>query len=108
GEAFRKMMKKTTSGYGTSLGPLTLIMIAFGVDPMTGRAVAAAAGHGFVTGWALSITGDMIYFAMLMVSTLWLSNVLGDETKTTVIILLLMMFGPALVRRVREWRKAKA
>jgi len=47
---------------GTGAGPFALVMIAFGVDPMTGRATALAAGHGFVTGWALAIAGDMLYF----------------------------------------------
>jgi hypothetical protein len=39
---------------------------------MTGRAAAKAAGHGFLPGWAIAITGDMIYFVVLMASTLWL------------------------------------
>lgn len=104
-EAFRHSMKKTTAHYGTSLGPLSLILIAFGVDPMTGRAAAAAAGYGFVKGWMIAIAGDMIYFAVLMVSTLWLDHVMGNETQTTLIILLGMFIVPGLVRRVRNrWR----
>jgi len=101
-EVFKESTKKTLSNYGTRLGPLTLITISFGVDPMTGRAATAFAGHGFVTGWALAITGDMIYFALLMVSTLWLNGILGDGTQTTIIIMVAMMVVPALVRRVRE------
>src|SRR5450830_916244 len=45
---------------GTSTGPLALVMVAFGVDPMTGRATALAAGHGFLAGWAFAIAGDML------------------------------------------------
>ncbi len=41
---------------GPGAGPVALIMIAFGVDPMTGRASALAAGHGFIAGWAVAIT----------------------------------------------------
>ena len=41
-------------------GPIALILIAFGVDPMTGRTAALAAGHGFVAGWAFAIAGDII------------------------------------------------
>ena len=108
GELSRQMVKKSTSHYGSQAGPLALIMIAFGVDPMTGRAAAVAAGHGFVTGWLLAITGDMIYFTVLMVSTLWLNSLLGDGTWTTVIILVVMMIVPVLVRRFREGRKALA
>jgi len=103
-EAMRRSLDRTTAGYGSAGGPLTLILIAFGVDPMTGRAAAAAAGHGFVTGWALAITGDMMYFTVLMISTLWLNTVLDAKT-TTVIILVLMFVLPPLVRRLRGIRK---
>jgi hypothetical protein len=65
-------IQKTIEYYGNSSGVLALIMIAFGVDPMTGRAVAVA--------------GDMIYFTLLMVSTLWLKSVIGDGTWTMLII----------------------
>src|SRR5262245_31482021 len=40
---------------GTSAGPIALVLISFGVDPMTGRATALAAGHGVVAGWAFAI-----------------------------------------------------
>jgi hypothetical protein len=105
-QAFKESTKKSISHYGTKLGPLTLIMIAFGVDPMTGRAATVAAGHGFVTGWTLAIIGDMLYFTLLMVSTLWLNNILGDGTWTTIIILVAMMVIPNLIRRFREKRQA--
>jgi hypothetical protein len=100
--AIKTSMKRTSAHYGSSLGPLALIMVAFGVDPMTGRAAAVAAGHGFVTGWMLAIAGDMLYFVLLMVSTLWLNNILGDGTWTTIVILLVMMIVPVLVRRFRQ------
>lgn len=105
-EAFRQSMQKTVLQYGTRLGPLALIMVSFGVDPMTGRAAAKASGHGFVTGWLLAIAGDMIYFTMLMVSTIWLNNLLGDGTWTTVVMLVLMFAIPPLLRRLREKWKA--
>lgn len=101
-ENVKKILSPTTAKYGTSLGPFALILIAFGVDPMTGRAAAVAAGHGFVSGWALAITGDMLYFTLLMVSTLWLNGILGDGTWTTVIIMAVMVIVPVLIRKVRE------
>jgi hypothetical protein len=79
-------------------GPLGLILVAFGVDPMTGRAAAAAAGHGFLPGWAIAITGDMLYFVVLMASTLWLQGVLGDERLTIGAVLFVMLVLPSLVR----------
>lgn len=101
GQAFKKSIQRTTSNYGPHLGPISLILVAFGVDPMTGRTAAAAAGHGFVAGWTLAIIGDMFYFALIMASTLWLNGILGDGTKTTLIILVLMMVLPSVIRRIR-------
>jgi hypothetical protein len=100
--AFKESMRKTTSHYGTRLGPVSLVMISFGVDPMTGRAATHAAGHGFITGWALAILGDMFYFFLLMVSTLWLNGILGDGTWTTIIIMVGMFAVPTLIRKIRE------
>lgn len=101
-EAFKVMVKKTTENFGNSTGPFALILIAFGMDPMTGRAAAIAAGHGFVSGWMIAIAGDMIYFTLLMASTLWLNNIIGDGTTTTLIIFALMMLIPFLIRRFRN------
>ena len=105
GEVFKAMVKKTTENYGNSTGPFALILIAFGVDPMTGRAAAVAAGHGFISGWLIAIAGDMIYFTLLMVSTLWLNSIIGDGTWTTLIIFALMMGIPIIIRRFRNRSK---
>jgi len=89
---------------GTGAGPIGLIMIAFGVDPMTGRATAHAAGHGFFAGWAIAITGDMLYFGVIAVSTLKLNTVIKDPNITMLIILVAMFSVPALVRFIRSRR----
>jgi hypothetical protein len=83
-------------------GPLRLVLVAFAVDPMTGRAAAAAAGHGFVPGWAIAITGDMFYFALLAYSTLGMHRLLGDERLTVGFMLLVMFVLPSLLRRWHE------
>ncbi len=99
---FKKILLQTSAKYGKSTGPLMLVYIAFSVDPMTGRAAAGAAGHGFLSGWLIAIMGDMIYFSVLMVSTLWLNQVLGDGTLTMLIIFALFFGIPILVRRLRK------
>jgi len=89
---------------GTGAGPVTLVMIAFGVDPMTGRASALAAGHGFLAGWAFAIAGDMLYFAVIALTTLRL-NAYFHDPNTTMLIVLGAMFGvPMLVRYFRPAR----
>ncbi|NDG83948.1 MAG: hypothetical protein EBX52_02795 [Proteobacteria bacterium] len=95
-------LQKSIPKLGVSVGPLSLILIAFGTDPMTGRVVTAMKGHGFITGWAISIAGDMIFFALIMASTLWLNGILGDGTLTSVIVIAGMFVIPALFRKIRE------
>ncbi len=100
--ALRKSTELTVAGYGAKPGPFFLVIIAFGVDPMTGRAAAMAAGHSFVSGWAIAIAGDMLFFGVIAVSTICLNNVLGDGTWTAVIIMFLMIVVPGLFRRLKK------
>jgi len=100
GRAMRGLAMRS-GGAGTGArGPLGLVLVSFGVDPMTGRAAAAAAGHGFVPGWAIAIAGDMLYFLVVMASTLWLQGRLGDERLTIGAVFLVMLVLPPLVRRM--------
>lgn len=100
--SLKNSLQKTIPRLGVSVGPLSLILIAFGTDPMTGRVVTAMKGHGFISGWAISIAGDMVFFALMMASTLWLNGILGDGTLTTVIVLAGMFILPPLFRKIRE------
>ena len=100
-KAFSLALERSVARYGHATGPFALIMVAFGVDPMTGRAAAKAAGHGFITGWMIAIAGDMMYFTVLMVSTLWMREILGDGTVAMFVILILMMVIPGMIRKFR-------
>jgi hypothetical protein len=90
---------------GTGTGPLALIMIAFGVDPMTGRATALAAGHGFLAGWTIAITGDMLYFAVIAFTTLQLNSYFRDPDTTMLIVLGAMFVVPMVVRYFRSTQR---
>src|SRR5258706_9094181 len=68
------MVRSSTYLSGTGTGSITLVMISFGVDPMTGRATALAAGHGIVAGWAFAIAGDLLYYAVVALTTLQLNG----------------------------------
>ena len=97
-------MDRAAALYGSKgAGPFTLVMIAFGVDPMTGRAAALAAGHGFLAGWAIAITGDMIYYSVIAFTTLRLNAYVDDPSTTTFIVLAAMILVPLLVRRIKAW-----
>lgn len=97
---------QTVSRFSLKPGPFALVMITLGTDPMTGRAVSRAVGHGFITGWALTILGDLLFFLIIMISTIWLNNLLGDGTWAAVIIMVAMIAIPTLIRKLREHRSA--
>ncbi len=98
-EVVRVMMARM-AGYfgGAGAGLFTLIMIAFGVDPMTGRAAAMAAGHGFIAGWAIAIAGDMLYYAVVAFTTLRLDPFFSSSWVTMFIVLFLMVAVHILMR----------
>jgi|SRR5579859_2799697 len=83
-------------------GPLGLILVSFTVNPLAGRAAAAAAGHGFFGGWALAIIGDMLYFALIMASTLWISSVFGNDRLAIGVVFIVAFLAPLLLRRLRR------
>ncbi len=102
GAAFKMATERSVAHFnGTGAGPLALVMIAFGVDPMTGRASALTAGHGFLAGWAVAIAGDMLYFGVVAVSTLRLNAYIHNPNVTMLIILAGMFLMPVVVRAVR-------
>ena len=92
---------------GPGAGPFALVMIAFGVDPMTGRASALAAGHGFLMGWTFAIAGDLLYFAVVAFATLRLNAFVKNPETTVILILSAMILAPMAVRRMRSGHAAR-
>ena len=103
GAAMKEVMARSAAHVGgPGAGPFTLILIAFGVDPMTGRASALAAGHGFLAGWAFAIAGDMLYYAVIALTTLQLNAVIKNPNTTVLVVLGAMILVPMLIRSVRS------
>ncbi len=98
----REGTRRTIARYGAKPGPLMLIAISFGVDPMTGRAAALAAGHNFMSGWLVAIIGDMLFFGLIAISTIFLHDALGDGTWAAVIVMVAMLVIPTVINRVRS------
>lgn len=100
--AMKEAMARSTAHLGgPGAGPIALILIAFGVDPMTGRASAMAAGHGFLAGWGFAITGDMLYYAVIALTTLRLNAFIRNPNLTVYIILGGMIVLPMGIRFLR-------
>jgi len=83
-------------------GPFALILVAFGIDPMTGRAAALASGHGFVWGWAIAIAGDMLYYAVIAITTLQLGAYVHNPEAVMLTVLAAMILVPMVVQRIRR------
>ena len=104
---FRASMKaavarNTARFSGPGAGPLTLVLISFGADPMTGRASALAVGHGILMSWAFAIAGDMLYYAVIAVTTLRLNAYVRNPDTTMLIVLGAMIAVPLLIRAFRR------
>jgi hypothetical protein len=103
GAAMKAAMARSAAHFGgTVAGPFTLVLISFGVDPMTGRASALAAGHGFIAGWAFAIAGDMLYYGVIALTTLRLNAYFRNPNTTMFIVLGAMIVVPMLVRYFRS------
>ena len=99
--AMKAAMARSVAHFGGGAGPFALVMIAFGVDPMTGRASALAAGHGFLAGWAFAIVGDMLYYLVIALATLQLNSYFRNPNTTILVVLGAMIVVPILVRSIR-------
>src|SRR5437763_1531453 len=102
GSRLARLTEATGLQEGGARGPLGLILVSFTVNPLAGRAAAAAAGHGFFSGWALAIIGDMIYFALIMASTLWISSVFSNDRLAIGVVLIVAFLAPIVLRRLRR------
>lgn len=102
GAALRMATERTVTQLGgAGAGPLALVLIAFGVDPMTGRTAALAAGYGIWAGWSLAILGDLLYYGVVALATLRLNAWIRNPNLTVGLILAAMILVPSLVRRLR-------
>ncbi len=87
---------------GKVRGPLGLILFSFAVAPAPARAASEAAGHGFISGWSLAIIGDMLYFTLIMASTLWVASIFGDDRLSVGAVVVGAWVLPMLFRRMRR------
>lgn len=90
---------------GKGVGPLSLILLSFSLDPMSGRTATAVAGHGFLSGWALAIVGDMLFYGVVAATTLGLNAYVRNPQLTVFLVLVAMLLVPMLVQARRDARK---
>jgi len=100
GRAVMLVIERTMPAGGL-VGPTSVVLTGFGAGLPFGRALAAGAGYGLLSGWLLTITGDMFYFLIGMASTLWFDGLLGDQRMAALAGIAVMVIVPMAVRRIR-------
>jgi hypothetical protein len=85
---------------GSLMGSTSVVLTGFAMGLPFGRALAAATHYGLVSGWLLSIAGDMLNFVLGMASTLWLGDGLRGSAHGDPGALVVMMVVSMAVRRI--------
>ena len=86
---------------GSAAGPGGIVFTGFGMGPPFGRALGALVGYGPVVGWLLAIAGDMAFFLIGLVSTLWFNGVFGDQRTAALAGIGVMVLVTIAVHRLR-------
>jgi hypothetical protein len=74
--------------------------IGFGVDVYTAGAVATGVPATRVTRWACAIAGDLVWFAILLATSVAAASVADDDRVVGAVVLVAMLVVPALARRM--------
>jgi hypothetical protein len=86
---------------GSLAGPGGIVLTGFGMGLPFGRALAALAGYGLVAGWLLTMSGDVLYFLIGLVSTLWFGGLFGDQRMAALAGMAVMVVVAVAVHRLR-------
>jgi hypothetical protein len=86
---------------GGRIGPalFRIATVGFGVDIYTAGALATGLPIPRVPGWAAAMAGDLLWFAVLLGSSVAASQVL-DDRGVAVVVIAITLLGPPLARRI--------
>jgi hypothetical protein len=80
---------------------VSLSVFSFVFGPAPARAAAEVSGHGPLWGWSFGILGDMVYFGLVMASTLLVIHFFGDDRLVIAPLVVAAWVVPLLVQRLR-------
>jgi hypothetical protein len=101
----RKMMALAMTGVRVpksgAVGPtlLRIATVGFGVDVYSAGALATGLTVPRVPGWASAITGDLVWFALLLVTSIAAASVADDDRFIALVMIVAMIVIPRLARR---------
>jgi hypothetical protein len=74
--------------------------VGFGVDIYTAGALATGVPIPRVIGWTAAIAGDVLWFALLLGSSIAAAHVFDDERATAAVVVIVTLLGPSILRRI--------
>ena len=79
---------------------LRVATVGFGVDIYTGGALATGLPIPRLSGWAAAMAGDLLWFLLLLGSSIVAARVFDDDRWVAVVVIAVTLLGPSLLRRI--------
>ncbi len=79
---------------------LRVATVGFGVDVYSGGLVATGLPIPRLVGWASAIAGDLVWFALLLATSIATASVIDDDRVIGLVVIVAMLVLPRLARRV--------
>ena len=79
---------------------LRIATVGFGVDIYTAGALASGLPIPRIPGWAAALAGDLLWFAMLLGSSIVAARFVDDDRVVSVVVIAVALLAPPLLRRI--------
>jgi len=79
---------------------LRIATVGFGVDVYSAGLVATGLAGGRVAGWAAAVAGDLVWFALLLGTSIATARVVDDDRVIGLVVVAAMLVLPRLARRL--------
>jgi hypothetical protein len=79
---------------------LRIATVGFGVDIYTAGALATGLPIPRLPGWAASIVGDLLWFGLLLGTSIAAAKVYDDPRWVAVVVIAVTLIGPSILRRI--------
>jgi len=74
--------------------------VGFGVDIYTAGAIASGLPIPRLPGWAAALVGDLLWFSILLASSVAASRIFDDDRAVAVVVIVVTLVVPPLARRI--------
>ena len=81
-------------------GSFDAATVGFGVDIYTAGAIASGLPIPRLPGWAAALVGDLLWFSILLASSVAASRIFDDDRAVAVVVIVVTLVVPPLARRI--------